>query len=370
MRIIDRYIQNNIFKIFAATLIIFTLLYLMIDVTAQLDEFIDRKVPLGILLKYYLAFTPTIIVQMSSFACLIAVLLTFSGLNNSNEVIAMRASGLNFWQITKPAIIFGLVVSAFALWINEIYVPEATQVTKQIRQENLTLEADRVKRKKEKIKNLTFYGLKNRLYFIDTFDPENSEIQGVTIIEYNQNQNIEQKIISLKGVWTGIAWKFYQCQITSFEGGALNNPIRVKVYNEKLMDIQETPDDFLNQRINVSSMNIKQLNQYIQKFSTSGATRALDSLRVDMHQKIAYPFGSFIIVLVGLPFALMVKNRKGATVATLGIAIVIGFLYYVTNAISLAFGKGGLIPPFFCAWLAPFIFTVIAFTLIKLDFSN
>jgi len=371
MRILDRYITKSIISIFTVTILTFCFLYILIDMTSQLDEFIDRKVPISILVEYYIAYFPIILSQpISSVACLIAVLFTFSTLSTNNEVIAMRSSGLNFWQITKPAIMFGLVISMLVFWVNERLVPQATEVTNQIRNENMVLLVDRIRKKKEKIKNLTFYGLKNRLYFIDTFDPDTNELRGITIIEYDQQRNIKQKINAYKGVWTGIAWKFYQCQITTYKDANINTPLKMKIYKHKLMDIKETPEDFLKQRLNVTSMNIRQLQSYIDRFSKSGAVKALNNLRVDLHQKIAYPFGNFVIVLIGLPFALMIRNRKGGVFVSIGLALVLGFLYYVANAVALAFGKSGLFPPILSAWATPVLFTVIALTVIKTDFSN
>ena len=302
--------------------------------------------------------------QTSPIACLIATLFTFGSLNNTNEIIVMRCSGLNFWKITKPAIYFGLIVSVIIFWINEKYVPQANINLQKIRTENMILKSDRERRKKA-IKNLTFYGLKNRLYFIDTFNPQTYKLSGITIIEHDDNANIEQKIVALTGNWTGIAWKFYQCQITSYDAIVSNRVKKIKIYKEKLMDIKETPKDFLRQRLNVSSMNIRQLNEYIKRFSNSGAIKALNNLKVDVHQKIASPFGNFVIILVGLPFALMVQSRKRSTFTSLGIAISIGFLYYVANAVTLAFGKGGFLPPLLSAWAAPIIFTGIAIALIE-----
>jgi len=371
MRILDRYIAKSIITIFTFTILMFCFLYILIDMTSQLDEFIDRKVPISILIEYYIAYFPIILSQpISSVACLIAVLFTFSNLSTNNEVVAMRSSGLNFWQITKPAIMFGLVISMLVFWVNERLVPQATEITNQIRNENMILLVDRIRKKKEKIKNLTFYGLKNRLYFIDTFDPDTNELRGITIIEHDQQQNMKQKIVAYKGVWTGIAWKFYQCQVTIYSDSSIRVPLKVKIYKDKLMDIKETPDDFLKQRLNVTSMNIRQLQSYIDRFSKSGAVKALNNLRVDLHQKIAYPFGNFVIVLVGLPFALMIRNRKGGAFVSVGLALVLGFLYYIINAVSLAFGKSGLFPPILSAWAAPMLFTAIALTVIKTDFSN
>jgi lipopolysaccharide export system permease protein len=371
MRILDRYIVKSLISIFFATILIFCFLYVLIDATSQLDEFIDRQVSGSILIEYYLNYLPIILSQpISSVACLIAVLFTFSSMSTNNEIIAMRASGLNFWRITRPAIMFGLIISMMVFWVNESLVPEATKVTNEIRNENMVLLADRIKRKKEKIRNLTFYGLKNRLYFIDTFDPDTNELKGVTIIEHDERQNIKQKIVALRGSWTGIAWKFYQCQVTLYSVNEENEPVKIKYYVDKLMDIKETPDDFLKQRLNVTSMNIRQLDDYIDRFSRSGAIKALNSLRVDLHQKIAYPFGNFVIVLIGLPFALMIRSRKGGTFVSIGVALILGFLYYVTNAVALAFGKSGLFAPMISAWFAPLLFSVIAIVVIETDFAN
>lgn len=366
MRILERYINNSVIIIFAATVFIFCFLYVLIDVTSQLDEFIDRRVPVRVLAQYYLAFLPIILVRTSPIACLIATLLTFSRLNNHNEIIAMRSGGLNFWQITKPALCFSLMISAAVFWINEYYVPRAALMTSEIRNAHMVLKIDR--EKKSKIRNLTFYGLKNRLYFIDNFDPATQGLEGITIIAYDQNQNISEKIVALKGHWTGIAWKFFQCQITSFGPENINKLLNIKVYKEKLMDIPETPDDFLKQRLDVTSMNIRQLKGHIDRFSSSGATKALNSLQVDLYHKIAFPIGNFVIVFIGLPLALMVRSRKGMTFTSMGIAVIIGFLYFVMEAVALAFGKGSLLPPFLSAWTAPLIFSATAFLLIESNF--
>jgi len=367
MKILDRYITKPIIATFLTTVLVFCLMYVLIDSACNLDDYIDRSVSMQILFRYYLSYLPFIIVQTSSMACLISVLLIFTSLNTHNEIIALRSSGMGFWQIAKPAITFGLVVSALIFLINERYVPVAEQMNRKIKDDNLILEVDRKRKKQSKIEDLTFYGLKNRLYFIDSFDPNTNEMEGINIIEYDQKQNVKEKTVARKGIWTGIAWKFFQCHITDFSE-RVSGPTVTKIYSEKLMDIKENPKDFLRQRLNVDAMNIKQLGDYINRFANSGATGALNRLRVDLHQKFALPAANIVIILLGLPFALMTGRRKAQTFTSLAIACAIGFLYYVMNAVGLALGKGGFLPPFFAAWLAPFLFSALAFLIIKLKF--
>ena len=367
MRILDRYITRSILTVFFSTIFIFCFLYILIDVASNLSEIINRKVAFKILFDYYISFMPIIVVQTSTIACLISVLLTFSHLSQNNEIIALRSAGLNFWHIAKPAIYFGLLVSVFIFWVNERFVPQANLTSNQIRDENIILEVDR-DQKKAKIQNLTFYGLKNRLYFIDSFDPNTFDIERITIIGQDDKQNMKEKIVALKGKWIGIAWKFFQCQVTTINPENPNEPEEIKYYDEKLMDIKETPQDFMKQRLDVNAMNIRQLHDYITRFSHSGAAKALNNLRVDLHQKIAFPFGNMVIVLVGLPLAMITGRRKALTFTSLGIALMIGFFFYVLNAVGLAFGKGGLFSPILSAWLAPLIFFVVSLYLIKTKF--
>ncbi len=135
------------------------------------------------------------------------------------------------------------------------------------------------------------------------------------------------------------------------------------------MDIRETPKDFLRQRLDVNSMHIHQLYDYITRFSNSGATKALNNLRVDLHSKIAYPFSNIVIILVGLPIALMTGRRKALTFSSLGIAVAIGFLFYVFNAVGIALGKSGTLEPIVAAWIAPVVFLTLALFLIKTKFN-
>ncbi len=366
MRVLDNYILRSIVQIFISAILIFTFLYILIDAGTHLDDFLSNKVPALTVLQYYFNFLPVIFVQTSPIACLLAVLFTYSTLNNNNEIIALRASGLDFWKITKPAIIFGLIASALVFLVNEKFAPQATSLAQEIKTEKIKTNAGGSgKRMLQPIKNLFFYGMDNRLFFIDEFDPGTKIVRNLTIISQDSLQRMTEKLVAQKGEWTGTAWKLTNCQLTRY------NPIDQSLdgdapfYKEKIMSINERPEDFLKQRSSLSNMNIKELKAYIKRFKRSGAIAALNNLKVDLHQRIAYPFACIIIIFVGLPFALMTGRRKGLTFASVGIALAIGFLFYVVNAVGLALGKAGVLLPFISAWIAPALFMAAGFYLIR-----
>ena len=365
MRILDRHIALNIIRIFIATILLFSFLYILIDAAAHLDDFISNKVPGMTILNYYASFFPVIFVQTSPIACLLAVLFTYSALNNNNEILALRASGLDYWKITRPAIIFGLVVTSMVFMVNERLAPHAAMLAQEIKKDKIETKAEVRGEKPKPIKYLFFYGLDNKLFFIDEYDPSAKTMTGITIVGQDALQRMTDKITAFRAAWTGESWKFFNCQVAHY------NPIDqslmddVQFFKDKTFDIHESPDDLLKQRLNVTSMNIMQLKTYIKRFKASGAVAALNSLKVDLHQKIAYPFACIVIIFVGMPFALVTGRRKGLTFASIGIALAIGFLFYVVNAVGLALGKGGALPPIMAAWFAPALFGAAGFYLIR-----
>ena len=368
MRIIDRYITSSIAFVFIVTTLMFSLLYILIDTTSNLDEFIAQKVALPIIFKYYISYLPVVLVQTAAITCLISVLFCYSSLNNHNEIIALRASGMNFWRISRPAICFAIFIAGLMFFTNEKFAPAAQNRAQKIWDEHLTLESDRKKKKTAKINYLTYYGFKNRLYCIDVYDPNTFEMEGITIHEYDDKLQLKEKTLAQKGKWTGIAWKFYNVHISRDSENGADDP-EIKVFPEKLMDIKESPQDFLRQSLNVNSMNSSQLHDYISRFSKSGALRAINNLHVDFQEKFAKPFSVIVIVLAGLPLSLMVGRRKAQTFTSLAIAVGLAFLYAIVNSVGIALGKGGFLWPIPAAWLAPVTFTGLAVYLIKTKFT-
>lgn len=365
MRILDRYINKSIVGIFFGTVFTFAFLFILIDTFSNVQDFIEKDVPFNTIIQYYISFLPIIFTQTSPMALLIATLFTYSNLNTHNEIIAIRASGMNFWQITRPALGFALLISAIVFLVNEKFVPQSSIITQDIRQSKIKVIVSEKGKGRQPIKNLSFYGLKNRLFFIDLFDPNTSEITGITIISHDNNQNLLEKAVALKGKWTGITWKFYNVQVTTYNPNHPNIPGEVKIYDEKLMDIKETPKDFMHQRLNITAMNIRQLHDYIRLFSNSGAVKTINNLQVDFWAKIAFPWRNFVIILLGLPLVLMsVGKRRAATFTSIAIALVIGFIYYILDAVGLALGKGGAVAPWICAWIAPLTFLMAGLSII------
>jgi len=353
MRILDRYILKSVISIFLSCIFVFLFLYVIIDLLTNLEDILKLQVNLGLLVRYYLSYLPVMFVQVSPFACLLSTVYTFGRLNHSNEIIAMRSSGMSIFDICREALIFGLLVSMLVFWVNDRFVPRALAENQRIKVQ-MDEGAKKSKFKKaETITNLAMYGLKNRLFFVNKFSLAAKTMDGITILEQDEHQNLTKKIVATKGVYQDGLWKFYQCITYNFDknGQVVDEPV---YFEEEIMTIPETPKEFASLRQKPELMDIHEMQDYIWRISKSGATTVTRNLKVDLYQRYTMPFTSIIIMLLGIPFSLMMRKRATG-MASVGISIIVGFLYYVLDAVCLAVGKSGLIPPLFSASMSHII---------------
>ncbi|MCX5696279.1 MAG: LptF/LptG family permease [Candidatus Omnitrophica bacterium] len=362
MRILDRYILKSVVSIFVSCIFVFLFMYVVIDVLSHLDDILRQQTHYTLLIKYYLTYLPIMFVQVAPFACLLSTLYTFSKLNHNNEIIAMRASGLSIFYIAKTVILFGIMISLLVFWINDRFAPQAMLETKRIQAKMAEGKIGK-KEKTESLINLSMYGSKNRLFFVNKFYPSTKTMDGIIILEQDEEQNLTRKVVANKGVYEDGLWKFYQSITYNFDrnGQIIEEP---QYLDEEIMTIPETPNDFLAQRQRPEYMTINQLDNYIWKLSRSGATTVIRNLKIDLYQKFTAPFASLVIILLGIPFSLMIQKRATG-ISSIGISIIVGFLYYIVDAVCIAIGRGGVLPPFLAASLAHIIALAFSISLIN-----
>jgi len=353
MRILDRYTLKSIILIFFSCIFVFLFLYIVIDLLSNLDEILKHQATLTLLVRYYLSYLPIMFVQVSPFACLLASVYTFAKLNHNNEIIAMRCSGLSIFEIARSTLLFGILISLSVFWVSDRLVPTYLSKNQKIK---IQIEEGSIKNKSKKLEtitNLSMYGLRNRLFFINKFSPYTKTMEGITILEQDEHQNLTKKIIASKGIYQDGLWKFSQSITYSFDenGQVIDEPT---YFEEEIMNIPETPENFTTLRQKPELMSIRQIEDYIWRVSKSGATSVIRNLKVDLYQRFNAPFTSIIIILLGIPFSLMM-GKRATGMAAIGISIIAGFLYYFLDAVCLAIGKSGMLLPWLAASLSHII---------------
>lgn len=360
MKIIDRYMVRGFLGPFLWCLFLFTIMAIIIDIFSFIDDIVKFKIPFTSIIAFYVYYSPTIILQVTPMAVLLSTIFSLSNLNKHNEIIAMKSSGISLWRILAPILIIGSIISLCIFAINDRIIPISSKVAGAIRRDELEKEK-RKDRQAKVIENVAIYGAGNRIIFARTYDTEKKTLGDIIIHEHDRQENLISKITAQSGAWTGQDWKFYKVIMWRIDnaGRILGDP---QFFEERIISLKEKPRDFANREWRSDYLSYKQLRNYIKNFKGTSA-KLVKSLLVDLHYKIAFPLISLIIILIGAPFA-MITTRGGVLIG-IGMSIAIGLLYYAFIAISIAFGKAGMLPPIVSAWLGNVVFAIIGINLIN-----
>lgn len=360
MKIIDKYMVRGFLGPFLWCVLLFNVMAVIIDIFSFIDDIVKYKIPGASIAAFYVYYLPTIFIQVTPMAVLLSSIFVLSNLNKHNEITAMKSSGISLWRILSPVLIVGFIVSIVVFVVNDRIIPTSSKIANYIRTEELEKE----KRKESPVKivkNVALYGAGNRIIFARSYETERKLLTDVIIHEHDSKANLTSKITAQNGAWTGDGWRFYKVIVYHIDnsGKILGEP---KFYNEKDVPLKERPTDFANREFRAEYMSYRQLQKYIMNFRGAG-THMVKNLLVDLHYKIAFPFISFVIILIGAPFAII--TTRGGVLIGIGMSIVIGLLYYAFIAIFIAFGKAGILPPFIAAWLGNIVFAALGIHLVN-----
>jgi lipopolysaccharide export system permease protein len=318
---------------------------LTIDFIQKIDNFIDAGAPSGSVIAYFLYKTPYIMMQMVPITVMLAVILTFCFMEKNNEITAMKACGISIFKISIPIICLSILIAASVFLFSEFVVPSSSTKSNEIWY-------DEVKKDKKTFfyghKHIWYRG-KNSIYDINFYDPKKMIMRKATFYFFDDSFRLLKRIDAKKGVWDNGVWKLY-------DGIVQNIGDRVKYGMEPFdiieLNIPEGPDAFVKRMRGPEEMSYWELKRYAENVGLEGydATRYL----VDMNIKIAFPFVNLIMILLGIPIALI--NKRGGTPLAVSLGVVACFFYLVVFGFSRSFGLSEILPPVISAWLANFIF--------------
>lgn len=359
MRILDRYLVNRFAHSLLYCLFLFALLFIVIDVFNNLDEFLKSGVAIRIIATYYLYSLPVIFVQVVPMAVLVSTLYVLGGLSRHNEITAMKASGVSSFHILAPYLFIGALISFAVFLVSERVVPH-TSITSASIMEGL-IEKGKKKLEERTIQNATLFTKGNRMVYAHEYELATDTLYDIVLFEDDPHRLTHTKIAAKRGEYRDGRWRFYDTiEYRTNRRGDIDGEPR---FDDSMpVALEAKPSDFLRESLLIDYMNTKQLDEYIRHLKNV-SQRLVQKMLVDFHYKIAFPFVSFIVMLIGAPLAM--KTERGGTVKGIGTSLGIVMLYYGINSVALAFGKGGHVPPVFAAWFSNLFFAAVGLYLIK-----
>jgi lipopolysaccharide export system permease protein len=353
LRLLDRYIIKEYLRFFIITSVSFIALYLIVDFFEKIRMFLSNQASITHMAAYFLFSIPMIVSLILPAAILLATLMTYSSLSKFSEIIAMKANGISLYRISLPVLIFAAIVAVALFFFSELITPSSISKAEHI----VIAKVQKQKTFGAFKQNELWYHGDDAIYNFKIFDVTQDTLRGIVINYINPDFTLQKRIDAEKAEWKNGQWVFHNLLITHFD--STNTPV-LEWFEEKIIPLPEKPNDFKIMQKDAEKMGYFDLRKYVNKIQAEGydATRYL----VDLHGKLAFPFVTVILVLIGISFSTR-SERQGGVMQSVGIGIIIGFSYWIVHAFSMSLGRSGILPAILSAWIANILFFAAGATL-------
>jgi len=326
---------------------------IMVDIAEKIDKFRENEVPTEEIIDYYIDFIWYFGNQLYPVFIFLAVIWFTSRIANNTEITAMLSSGLSYNRFLRPYLISASLIMLFTFFSGMFIVPKS----------NLRFNefiSTYIKNKEERQTDRLFKQINNNEYvYVSSYDPSRKRGVNFTLEHFN-GIKMKHKISS-----TTIRW------LEEDSVFRLMN-YRIRTFKDDLEILEKTnyKDTILDFNINdlapvnylAETLNYSQLNKLIRYEKSSGSTLINSHLLV-RHKRYTLPLSCFVLSIIGVSVSSF--KQRGGMGLNLAIGVSLGFFFIFLDKILGVLVVKSNFSPGIAAWGVIFIFSLIAFFLLK-----
>jgi lipopolysaccharide export system permease protein len=357
MKILRNYfLKEFIGPLFLALGVLSFVMVLVGNLKKIADLVINRGLDLFSVIKLFLFMAPYIITYALPIAVLVAVLMSLGRLSSDNEIVAIRASGINLFSLILPLLIVGIILSLGLVIFNDRaasyahYIYRKTLIEMGIKNPTAALE-----------EGVFINSFEKYILFIYHVDQKKNKLSNVRIYEPQGENKPTRTIIAKGGEFITVPEKnIVKLKLT--EGTSdepdPNNPTNLYKLNFKTYfmnlnfaqtrgkgNIEKKPKD----------MTIAELKSEIRRLRQERIDPS--PLITEINEKITLAFSCLAFILLGSSLAIITRRREKSI--NIGLAIMIMVVYYPLFIGCEALGIQGYINPAIAMWIPNIIFVTI-----------
>ncbi|MBQ8785767.1 MAG: LPS export ABC transporter permease LptF [Alphaproteobacteria bacterium] len=304
MKKLNIYIANQIFIGFL--LVTFSLMSILwLTQSLRFIEMITNKgLPISLFIKMTSCLMPRLYAILSPISLFVAVLFVYNRMLSDRELVVIKSAGISPWQSAKPALFMGILVSLFAVYVNNVATPSAEKKFQDLEWQVKNDVSHLMFREGE------FTTLSNNLTVFITSHKKDGSVEGVMIND-ERNPKVKVTVAAESGI------------IIYTEQGpriVLINGIRQEVNNQtsqfSSLSFDRYSVDFgasQNKRRKAASARSRTLTELLNASSNPNLSPA-EARRyiVEGHRRLINPFYNFVMSLLACVGLLVGNfNRRG-----------------------------------------------------------
>jgi LPS export ABC transporter permease LptG/LPS export ABC transporter permease LptF len=336
--ILDRYISRIYLRTAAISFAALLGIFYIATFIDRSDKLFKGQATTGMLLQLLALMTPQFIYYVIPIAALLGVLVTFGVLSRTSELSVIKACGVSIYRLAAPLLVLSLVWSGTLFGLEQRIMALANRRADVL---DSTIRG-RPPRTFNPLSRRWLVGHDGGIYHYSYFDPQKQTLDQLAIFQPSPHVwslaslTFVKRAVWNRGEWTGVdGWR------QEFE----TDKAAWDTFSKRPLTL-ETPDYFETEQPIAELMTVPQLKDHIDELSSSGFN--VVPLSVDLQKKLAFPFVTFVMTLLAIPFGLTTGKR--GTLYGIGIGIVLALSYWTLSSAFAAIGKAGLLGPLLAGW--------------------
>lgn len=365
---------------------------LVMDIIFQIaDLIIGKNLDLFIVLEVFFLNLAWIVAVSIPMSVLVASLMAFGRLSADNEVTALRAGGVSFFQMVSPVLAAGIVLGSGHLFFMDVILPEANYRARSLMNDIHRARPTLLFTEGIFMKEIPGYSI-----LIDRVNPRNNEIHSITIYE-TENKRYPRLMTAKSGEFhvneTGSRLDLMLYDGELLQQDESSGRYLKEIFERQRFSIRTAPTGVQRSEAGMRSdreLNIEMMRARIDEWqleideasaimesapatpdakadslaaartqaerTVSLRQRQKNSYIVEIHKKYAISAACFVFVLIGAPLG--VRLRRGSVGVSVGVSLCFFLLYWACLLGGEELADRDLIDPVWAMWAANIVIGV------------
>ncbi len=355
--ILDDFVLRDFFTYLGMIMTTFLTLMLVFTLFELLTDIMRNHISAWVVGDYLLNVCPYFIYNLAQYGVLLAVLITFGLMERSNEVTAIKATGISIYRIIVPVLVICSVLAGSLFFFDQFYLPHANKRQDALRNQIKGKPAQTYLRPDRK----WIFGQHSDIYYYQFFDADRDQFADISVFQFDPHSfAITQRLYAERAHWSDVTqrWIYEQGWVRKLSGDSIESYHQFDV--TAFAQFSEPPTYFKKEVKQSSEMSFEELRRYIHDLQQSGFD--VVRLRVQLQRKLSVPVVTLVMAVLAIPFSLSAGKRGAVT----GIAVAVGIagVYEVVSRLFESMGNLSQLPPALAAWSPDLIFAMLGAYLI------
>ena len=356
--ILNKYLAKEFGKVVINIFLIFFCLGFIMNLFEEINFFKDIDIGIYLPVLLSIIIIPSLLYNMLPFIILLSGIWFFLKIKRSDEVTAMKVSGMsNFSIILIPGILSVVLGIFFITSIN----PITSALVKKYEMIKGTYEKDR-----DYLAAITENGIwikeknSNKNNIIRSSNLEKESLINVSIYKFDQDNNFVERIEAKSANIKSLKWILKDVKITD-ENGMILPPDTEKIYYNSIYDIEKIKSLYSN----LDTISFWDIKNEIKLLEERGySTKQMET---KLHKSLSFPFFLLAMVLLSGVFTLGTELREN-NISYIFITIIICVLVYFFNDFSAALGETEKLSVEVAVWMP--IVIIFIFSAVGVIYAN